>query len=147
MPFGGATGPGGGSWDNDAWANSLRPWSPDVLRNFADQDYRDWLERIRDARALLPENSELRQELQRIEERIEEIRGTWRRRELAPRFELVLDDILKPLGETAASLDRTIQKELNAREFVLADEGAVPPRYRKQVADYFKALSDAEASN
>jgi len=56
----------------------------------------------------------------------------------------VLDQILKPLGETAESLALAIQKELDAREFILADEGDVPARYRKQVAEYFKALSQAE---
>jgi hypothetical protein len=141
----GASGPGGGSWDNFSWADSLQPWSPNDLREFADEDYREWLENVRNARALLPENSELRQELQRIEEQIEEVRSTWRRRELAPRFDLVLDNILKPLEETADSLARQIQKELEAREFILADDGDIPPRYRKQVAEYFKALSEAEA--
>ena len=51
---------------------------------------------------------------------------------------------MDPLVSAARQLDLEIQKKLKQREFVLTDDGGIPETYRKRVADYFQALSEAE---
>jgi len=131
----------GGAWDR--WAGGWWP-RPEDLRRFIETDYERWIERIRNAEALLPPESDYRRQLERVRRQIEEMRRDYRRHSLAPRFELFLQEIANPLAETAQQLDLEIQKLLAQEEFLLTDEGTIPAQYRKRVAEYFQALSEAE---
>ena len=117
---------------------------PIDTQRFVDRDYQDWLERLRNAEALLPENNDIRNQLELIRTRIEEMRRDYRRHSLAPKFDLLLAEVINPLAETADELDREIQKILKVKEFVLTDDGSIPSKYRKSVAEYFEALSNIE---
>jgi hypothetical protein len=142
---GGST--GGNPWSGPAWtAGGPEWWTPDNLRQFVQQDYQQYLERLRNAEALLPPNSPFREDIARIRENVEALRRDWRQRELAPQFDLFLEMVEMPLIETATQLQREIQRRLEEKEFILVDEGEVPERYRRQVAEYFKQLSESETA-
>ena len=114
------------------------------MRDFIENGYTDWLDRLNDAESLLPQGSPVRTEVTRLRERIEMMRRDWRARALAPQFDLFLEYAAVPLAETAEDLQREIDRQLSAKEFLAVDEGDVPERYRARVAEYFKRLSEAE---
>jgi hypothetical protein len=115
-----------------------------AMRDFIENGYTDWLDRLNDAESLLPQGTPVRTEVTRLRERIEMMRRDWRARALAPQFDLFLEYAAVPLAETAEDLQREIDRQLSAKEFLAVDEGDVPERYRARVADYFKRLSEAE---
>lgn len=135
---GGANQSGGYSWGG--------PSSPQELEQFFDYGYQRWLEAFRDAEALLPESSEYRSDIGRIRTNLEELRRRYRRTHLVPRFDLFLEKIAEPFTKATNELDEEIKRLLKNSEFVLADDGEVPPRYRKRASDYFRALSESEGS-
>ena len=107
-------------------------------RIFVEEGYREWVDRLRDAEALLPQDSPQRNRLTRIREDVQGMRREWRERSLAPGFELYLERAVNPLQEVAAELQREIERKMGENEFLLVDEGDIPERYKKQVAEYFK---------
>lgn len=115
------------------------------MRDFAERDYEQWLDTLRDAESLLPWDSPTREELTRIRERVEAIRREWRARALAPQFDLFLEVAARPLVGAVDDLQKEIEAQLDQREFLLVDEGDVPDRYRRHVANYFRDLAEAEA--
>ena len=117
-----------------------------AMRDFADSGYQDWLRDLRDVETLLPPGTKFRTEVTRIRERIEMMRQDWRRRALAPQYDLFLEVVARPLEDTANRLQREIEKNLSDKEFLLVDEGDIPDRYKERVSNYFKRLSDAEGA-
>jgi len=111
-----------------------------------DSGYRRWIESIRNAESLLPDENANRPRLTGIREDIERMRRDYRRHTVPPQFDMFLDRIVRPLTETASQIDLQIKAMLEDQEFVLAQEDEVPNQYQKLVADYFKALSEAEGS-
>jgi len=119
-------------------------WAPQDMERFIDSDYRRWIESIRNAESLLPDGNANRPRLTGIREDIERMRRDYRRHTVPPQFDMFLDRIAWPLAETAAQIDVQIKAMLEDREFALAREDEVPAQYQKLVADYFRALSEAE---
>lgn len=115
-----------------------------LMQDFAQEQYRTWLEELRNAESLLPEDSPTRQRVTRIRESVESMRRDWRNRARLPEFDLFLEVTARPLIDATAQLQREIQKELDENEFVLVDDGDIPERYKGRVAQYFKDLSEAE---
>lgn len=115
-----------------------------AMERFASGTYREWLDTMRDVDDLLPEDHRSRQRLNTIRREIEKTRKEFRRDRLTPQYDLFMEQISKPLGEVIESLVLDVARLRKEREFVLVDDGSVPDRYRKQVADYFEALSHAE---
>lgn len=116
------------------------------MDEFVNQDYAEWVDRLRNAESLLPEDSEFRRDLTRLREQIETMRRAWRERQRLPQYDLFLEVVAQPLAETADGIQREIEKLLDEKEFVLADEGDIPERYRERVADYFRELSESEST-
>lgn len=137
----GGSGPGGGRFFRERFNF---PRTPEDLRRFMDNDAARWLETLRDAGPLLPENSPYRQEIAEIREAMEDLRSDYRRSSRPPIYDLISRLVFNPLVETAAKINEEIERQLAQREFVLRDEGGVPARYQKPVAEYFKALSESE---
>lgn len=133
-----------GAW-NGGW-NWNMPRDRDDLRQFLERDADRWVNNLRDAESLLPEDSPYRAELGRIREEIEEMRRRQRRTHLIPRFDLFLKGVANPFELTAKALEEEIERILKEKEFFLADDGNVPPNYRKRVADFYKSLSEAEVA-
>lgn len=126
--------------------STSQSWNDFDLEQFAEQDYREWLERLRDAEALLPEGSDYRNDITRLREQVEALRRRYRDREILPQYDLFLETIARPLAESADRLQSEIERMLDEKEFVLVDEGDIPERYRERVANYFKNLSEAESN-
>jgi hypothetical protein len=131
------------------WRDWMAPRSDEEMRRFMEQDYRDWIDRIRDAEATLPNDSGARQNLGRAREAISELRRNFRgatsHTEGPPRFDLVKQMVGVPLGMAAEELERQIRKREDAEKLILTDEDAVPEKYRKRVANYYEALSEDKA--
>lgn len=134
----------GGNPDSGASRGAGGP--NDMMRNFATDQYRNWLQELRDAEALLPEESPVRDQITRIREDIEAIRREWRNRARPPQFDLFLEVAARPLQDAAEDLQNAIEKELGEKEFVMVDEGDIPERFRERVANYFKGLSESETA-
>ncbi len=118
------------------------PQSPDELRRFAEGGYRDWVEAIRNAEALLPDENETGRRLAGIREDIDALRRRYGREKAPPQYELVFDRATKPLTLAAEELRREIKRLRSEYEFAPANDGEVPAQYRDHVAEYFKALSE-----
>lgn len=115
-----------------------------TLDDFLNGDYREWSDEIRSTESLLREGSDIRRRLGGVREDIDGIRRRYRRDGTRPRFDLVYDQVVKPLQLAAEDLRDQLARE--AGEFTVGIERleAVPERYRKQVADYFRSLSESE---
>jgi hypothetical protein len=118
------------------------------MRRFLESDSREWLDRLRDAEALLPDDSSPRRRLERAREALltmrRRSRGLTSRPDDSPRFDLFKEMVGVPLGLAAEELERQIRKREDAERLILTDEDAVPEKYRARVADYYEALSESE---
>lgn len=112
------------------------------MRRFIESDYREWMETLRNTESLLPRDNRYRESLSRLQDEIEDMRGDFNREGREPKYDLFLERVAEPLIETAKGLEKEIQSILSQEEFVLLDEGSVPDRYREQVAEYFKNVSE-----
>ena len=116
------------------------------MRDFAERGYRDWIDRLRNAEALLPDNSAYRQDFARVRDQVQYFRNYWRQRGLEPQYDLFLEKVAHPFEKAVDELQRDIQRLLSEKEFALADDGEIPEKYKQRVADYFKRLSESESS-
>ena len=114
------------------------------MRDFVRDGSLDWIDGLRNAESLLQDGSAARRRIARVREGIEDFRRRWRDRALAPQYDLFLEIALHPLEEVARQLQSEIERRMSARELLVADDGAVPEKYRKRVAEYFKELSESE---
>jgi len=147
---GARAGAGGGADNRTAeWTDWVAPRSDEEMRRFLERDYQDWAERIRDAEALLPDDSGARQNLGRAREALaglrRQFRGLRSRPDETPRFDLLKETVGVPLAQAAEELERQIRKQEEAERLILTDEDVVPEKYRKRVADYYEALSESNA--
>jgi hypothetical protein len=125
--------------------NGRAPLSdPGELSGFLEEDYRDWVADIRSAESLLGENTDVRRSLTGVREDIDRLRRRYRRDKVPPRYELVYNQITRPLQLAAEELKRQIARETGEYAVGIERLDAVPERYRKQVAEYFKALAEIE---
>ncbi len=133
-----------GGWGDD-W---LAPRTADQMREFLERGYLDWAERIHTAEALLPDDNNVRRQLERAREALLALRGHYRGRtstsDGVPRFDLLKETVGIPLALAAEDLERQIRKSEDAEKLILTHEDAVPDKYRKRVAGYYEALSESE---
>ncbi|MCX8036393.1 MAG: hypothetical protein N3D11_04925 [Candidatus Sumerlaeia bacterium] len=133
-----------GGWGDD-W---LAPRTAEQMREFLERGYLDWTERIRTAEALLPDDNNVRRQLERAREALLGLRGHYRGRTSTsdgiPRFDLLKETVGIPLALAAEELERQIRKSEDAEKLILTNEDAVPDKYRKRVAGYYEALSESE---
>ena len=115
---------------------------PGELSQFLEGDYRDWVEDIRSAESMLDEGSDIRRGLTGVREDIDRLRRRYRRDRVPPRYDLVYDQVTRPLQLAAEQLRQEIARETGEYAVGIERLDAVPERYRKQVAEYFKALSE-----
>jgi len=138
----------GNADERAGWDDWLAPRSDEQMRRFLERDSQDWADRIRDAEALLPDESGARHQLGRAREAIVTLRRNFRgltsRAEGPPRFDLLKEMVGVPLGQAAGELERQILKQEDAEKLTLTQEDVVPVKYRKRVADYYEALSESK---
>jgi len=126
------------------WESSAGEEPAQDMQRFAESEYRQWLDAMRDAGDLLPDDHRMQGRLNTIQREIEKVRKDFKREELTPQYELFLAQIAQPLAEVIDYLALDVARLREERNFVFVDDGSVPDRYRKRVADYFEALSHSE---
>jgi hypothetical protein len=154
VPNQGREGSGGRPGDGGPRIAGGGGFAPDYVDEFMGGDYGRWIDAIRNAEALLPRernetgeaDDSIRRQLERVRESIGDMRREYRAQRVSPQFEGFLDRVVNPLVETAAEIDREIRDRMQVDEFALTKEGEVPIQYQKQVAEYFRSLSEAAAS-
>jgi hypothetical protein len=144
-----ARGDGGG---DDAYGG----YGPDNIEDFIARDYGRWLDSIRDAEGLLPNerlgtrdtpDGSTRQRLERVRETIGGMRRDYRTYGVPPQFEGFLDQVVQPLVEAAAEIDEALRARMRDDEFALTKEADVPAQFQGNVATYFRLLSEAAAGD
>ncbi len=119
--------------------------SPTELQHFAGEGYRDALENLRNAESLLGE-SRHSPGIGNIRREVERMRRTFKQEGQTPKFDLFKQLVAAPLDLAIADLNREIEAMDQKRQFILTDDSGVPERYRKQVAEYFKVLTETEGN-
>lgn len=119
--------------------------APTEMKDFAAERYREALENLRNAEGLLGE-SRHKASLGDVRREIERIRRDFKQSGQPPKFDMVKQLVAAPLDQTIAALTREVEALSQKRQFVLTDDSGVPERYRKQVAEYFKVLTEAEGN-
>jgi len=120
------------------------PQDASGMRDFAAGGFREWMDDVREAQALLPEGNESGQQLGRIRDGLAGIGRDYQRAAKVPQYDLVFDDVIKPLQLVAEALDRSVRAQRDAYGFSAENVDAVPEAYRNHVAEYFKALAEME---
>ena len=120
-------------------------WGPqngEDLRRFGENGFRDWMNRLREAESLLPDDMSVRQRLTGIREDLAGIGRDFYREGSTPQYDLVFDRAIKPLTLAAEELSELIRERKNEYGFSAGKADEVPEQYRSQVAEYFKALAE-----
>lgn len=131
-------------------------FGPEDLERFVNRDYTRWLDAIRNAEALVtqeltaptgnPDGPDPRRELSRAREAIGDMRRDYRGSGVASRYEAFVERVVTPLEQAALGLDERLKELLLPGEFNLEQRVDVPSQYKERVAEYFKALSEAEVN-
>lgn len=120
------------------------PQDGDAMRDFASGGFREWMDEVREAQALLPDGDGVDQQLGRIRDGLAGIGRDYQRAAKVPQYDLVFDEVIKPLKLAAEELDRSVKARRDDYGFATENADAVPESYRGYVAEYFKALSEME---
>jgi hypothetical protein len=115
------------------------------MEAFVEEDYREWLERIRNAEGLLGDST-YSPPLSRMRREIEKMRRRFKRDNLIPRFDMFQELVARPLNATVTELARDLEARRQNRQFIMQDEGSVPDQYRESVSEYFQLLSESEGN-
>jgi hypothetical protein len=115
-------------------------WTIDP-EGFFRNDYRPWIDRLRNIQTVLGDGDAITQELDRIALDMERFRRETHRTGLAPRFELFLEAVALPLHAAAQELEMRLRRAAGDRDLFLPESEEVPAQYQKLVADYFEYLS------
>ncbi len=116
------------------------------MRDFAAGGFREWMDDVREAQALLPEGNESGLQLGRIRDGLAGIGRDYQRAAKVPQYDLVFDEVIKPLQLVAEALDRSVRAQRDAYGFSAENVDAVPEAYRNHVAEYFKALAEMDGT-
>ncbi len=118
------------------------PQTPDALRRFAEGGFRDWMDRVREAESLLPDDLGIRQRLTGIREDLAGIGRDYYRDGVLPQYDLIFDRAIKPLTLSVEELSDLIRAR--KADFSAGKTDEIPEQYRARVAEYFKALTERE---
>ncbi|HNY76937.1 MAG: hypothetical protein RBS72_00385 [Sedimentisphaerales bacterium] len=126
-----AWGPGGESFEE---------WSDRGARGpLTGGDYRDWSDRLRDVEEMLTER-DLREDVARVRDRARTIRTDFTRHGKEPQWDLVQQQITKPLMELQEKLRDTLAGLESDEALVPIDRDPVPDRFADVVRRYFENL-------
>lgn len=120
-------------------------WGPrtrEDRRRFAEGGFRDWMDRVREAESLLPEDLDIRQRLTGIREDLAGMGRAYHRDGVLPQYDLIFDRAIKPLTLSVEELSDLIRER--KADFSTGKPDEIPEQYRARVAEYFKALTEAD---
>ncbi|MBT5830443.1 MAG: hypothetical protein HOH77_09640, partial [Candidatus Latescibacteria bacterium] len=127
-------------------ANDAESTSQDAesMRDLASGGFREWMDEVREAQALLPDGEGVGQQLGRIRDGLAGIGRNYQRAAKVPQYDLVFDEVIKPLMLAAEELDRSVKARRDASGFAAENTDAVPEAYRDHVAKYFRTLAEMD---
>ena len=120
-------------------------WGPrteEDRRRFAEGGFRDWMDRVREAESLLPEDLSIRQRLTGIREDLAGMGRAYHRDGVLPQYDLIFDRAIKPLTLSVEELSDLIRER--KADFSVGKPDEIPEQYRARVAEYFKALTESD---
>ncbi len=119
---------------------SFQEWTDRGARGpLTGEDYREWSDRLRDVEEMLTDR-ELREDVARVRDRARTMRSDFTRHGKEPQWDLVDQQIMKPLMELQTKLrDRLAQLESDDA-LVPIDRDPVPDRFAELVRSYFENL-------
>lgn len=124
-------GPGGESFEE---------WTDNGARGpLTGGDYREWSDRLRDVEEMLTER-DLREDVARVRDRARTIRTDFTRHGKEPQWDLVQQQITRPLMELQEKLRDTLAGLESDEALVPIDRDPVPDRFADMVRRYFENL-------
>lgn len=120
-------------------------WGPrteEDRRRFAEGGFRDWMDRVREAESLLPEDLSIHQRLTGIREDLAGMGRAYHRDGALPQYDLIFDRAIKPLTLSVEELSELIRER--KADFSVGKPDEIPEQYRARVAEYFKALTESD---
>lgn len=102
-------------------------------------DYSEFVDRLRDVETLL-NDPELQTDVARVREQARSIRAEFKRHSKLPNWDVVEDDVRKPLVELQKRLAEEIARRESPEALVPTDRDPVPQRYRELVRKYYERL-------
>ncbi len=144
---------GGGQFDITQLENMLRnqngqggafqfngEWNINDPNNpLTGQNYRQWMDRLREVEEMLPEQ-ELREQVAEVREQAREIREDFTRNSEEPQWNVVEMSIVKPLVEVRNRISEELAKIESKEAIVPIDRDPVPERYSELVRAYYENL-------
>jgi hypothetical protein len=132
---GGQGDPNGGG--NDTVAGGRRETSG--TGPLTGNDYRQWSDRLRDVEEMLPQQ-ELRNQVAEVRDQARTMRADFLRRGKEPQWNLVQQDIMRPLAELRQRIGERLAQLQSEDKLVPIDRDPVPGRFAEAVRRYFENL-------
>lgn len=120
--------------------DDLQDWPVDPGRLLG-EDFRDWIEQLRSAQAVLGGGDAASERLDAVALQMEQLRREYRRTGMAPRFDLFLEGVAKPLEAVAADLQQRLARAQAGGDLPVLRVDEIPAPYHELVAEYFEVLS------
>lgn len=102
-------------------------------------DFLEWSDRLRDVEEML-DDPELRAEAARVRDRARGVRMEYRRQSRQPQWELVKDEIARPLMELRDRIAEEVRRRKGDDPLAPIDRDPVPPQFSEQVERYYERL-------
>ena len=113
-----------------------------ALDEFFGRDASVWRPALRDAASLLPRESDVRGELERVEMEIGRLQRAYNNDKALPDVAEFEQVVRRPLMDSIAVLEVLVRARASGEEQWLEDEGEVPSQYADRVAEYFRLLAE-----
>ncbi|KPL21731.1 MAG: hypothetical protein AMJ75_09410 [Phycisphaerae bacterium SM1_79] len=135
----------GGRADPSGWGgNQSGQWDRiDPNGPFTGRDFLQWSDRLRDVEEMLTER-ELRDEAARVRDRARTIRAEFKRHGKEPQWDLVRQQITKPLTELRKHLSDKLAQLQSDEALVPIDRDPVPRRFAELVRRYYENLGGGD---
>jgi len=103
------------------------------------RDFRQWSDRLQDVQEMLNQ-SDLRNEVARVRDRARAIRAEFTRHGKEPQWDLVNQQITKPLAELRNRISEELAQLKSDKAMVLIDRDPIPSRFAELVRRYYENL-------
>jgi hypothetical protein len=137
----------GGRDDPTGWGGGERlidqRSGPDFAGPLTGNDFRDWSDRMRDVEEMLTRPT-LRNEVARVRDRARSMRAEFKRHGAEPQWDLVREQIIRPLTELSKNLSDELAKLQSDESLVPIDRDPVPDRFTELVRRYYENLGGGD---
>ncbi len=106
---------------------------------FTGEGYVDWADRLRDVEEMV-DDPQLRQQVASIRDQAREVRIDARRNNKPPQWDLVRDDILRPMEAVRDQIRQELARRQSPDNMIAIDRDPVPGRYSELVRRYYERL-------